>query len=394
MAPLVSADSHIIEPPHLWERWLDPAFRDRAPRLVKDDEGGDAWLYNDGGAPAPLGLVTMTRNQPRESLRWGGARYDTINRGNYDGPARLNEMLEDGVVAEVIYPPQRTMRHFMQGTEDAFHQAGIRAYNDWLFKEFCAADTDRLIGIAQMPGTGIDAALEELYRCEQLGCRGVVLSAWPSGHPTIGADDDRFFAECERLGLPISIHIGLAARAKVAAKPKTPLEEKAARGEGTGARQVSVLSAAGLDSMPLIVGELVLAGVHDRFPNLRFVSVEAGIGWVPYFFEQLDDRYQRNRTWAKVALQRRPSEYIGTNWRFTFVQDHYGVRNRHAVGIESCLWSTDYPHHGCDWPHSRQVVDDMFAHVPEAEKHQVTFGNVQELYNLRLAEELLSPRAA
>src|ERR1051326_9181748 len=132
LGPMISSDSHIVEPPDLWEKWLTPEFRLRAPKLVKDDEGGDAWLYNDGGAPAPLGLVTVTRDRPREQLRWSGARYATITQGHFRGDARVAEMLEDGVVAEVIYSPQRTMRHFMLGTEDDFHLAGIRAYNDWL----------------------------------------------------------------------------------------------------------------------------------------------------------------------------------------------------------------------------------------------------------------------
>src|SRR4029450_10077272 len=104
--------------------------------------------------------------------------------------------------------------------------------------------------------------------------------------------------------------------------------------EGTGGRQVSVLSGAGLDSMPLLLGEIILTGVHDRFPKRTFVSVEAGIGWVPYFLEQMDDRYDRNRHWAKVTLERTPSTYVKTNWRFTFVLDHYGGRNRDAVGGE------------------------------------------------------------
>ena len=72
--PMISSDSHIVEPPDLWERWLEPEFRPLAPKLVRDEEGGDAWLYNDGGAPAPLGLVTVTRDRPREELRWSGAR--------------------------------------------------------------------------------------------------------------------------------------------------------------------------------------------------------------------------------------------------------------------------------------------------------------------------------
>ncbi len=387
MEPMISADSHIVEPPDLWEKWLAAEFRPRAPRLVKDEEGGDAWLYNDGGAPAPLGLVTVTRGRAREELRWSGARYATINRGNFDGTARVDEMLEDGVVAEVIYPPQRTMRHFMQGTEDEFHLAGICAYNDWLQKDFCARAPERLIGIAQMPGTGVEAAIAEMRRCHAMGARGVVLSAWPSGNQNLSPADDPFWAEAERLGLPVSIHISLAARAKVAPKPKTPVEEKAARGEGTGGRQVSVLSGAGLDTMPLLLGEVILTGVHDRFPNLKFVSVEAGTGWVPYFLEQMDDRYERNRHWAKVKLQRaKPSEYVRTNWRLTFVIDRYGVQNRHAVGVEAMMWSTDYPHHGCDWPHSRRVVAEMFRDVPAAERRAIIHDNAAALYGIRVGE--------
>src|SRR5437867_11734854 len=100
--PMISSDSHIVEPPDLWETWLTSEFRPRAPKLVQDEEGGDAWLYNDGGAPAPLGLVTVTRGRPREELRWSGAHYSTINQGNFRGEARVEEMREDGVVAEVI----------------------------------------------------------------------------------------------------------------------------------------------------------------------------------------------------------------------------------------------------------------------------------------------------
>jgi len=386
MEPMISSDSHIIEPPDLWERWLAPEFRPRAPKLVKDEEGGDAWLYNDGGAPAPLGLVTVTRGKPREELRWSGARYSTINQGNFDGSKRVAEMLEDGVVAEVIYSPQRTMRHFMLGTEDDFHLAGIRAYNDWLAKDFVAKAPDRIIGIGQMPSVGIEVAIAELRRCKELGHRGVLLSAWPSGNTNLSEADDAFFAEAERLGMPVSIHCGLSARGKVAMKPRTPVEEKMARGEATGGKQVSALSGAGLDTMPLILGEIILTGVLDRFPKLRFVSVEAGIGWIPYYVEQMNDRYDRNKYWAKIKLERQPGDYVRSNWWFTFIIDHYGVKNRHDIGVGNVMWSTDYPHHGCDWPHSRRVVNDMFEDVPANERRAILHDNAAGLYGIRVGE--------
>ena len=288
-------------------------MRPLAPKLVKDGEGGDAWLYNDGGAPAPLGLVTVTRDRTREELRWGGARYDTINQGNFEAKARVEEMLEDGVVAEVIYSPQRTMRHFMQGTENDIHLAGVRAYNDWLAKDFCAKAPDRLIGIAQMPATGVEDAIAEMRRSIDMGLRGVLVSSWPSGNANVSEADDPFFAEAQKLGIPVSLHIGLVSRAKAAPKPRTPVTStrRTPRRPAPAAARSRRFRAPASTSMPLLLGEIILTGVHDRFPKLKFVSVEAGIGWVPYYAEQMDDRYERNRHWAKIKLGKRlPSEYV------------------------------------------------------------------------------------
>src|SRR5437870_5964336 len=113
MEPMISSDSHIVEPPDLWERWLTPEFRPRGPKLVQDEEGGDAWLYNDGGAPAGLGVVTVTRGRPREELRWSGARYWTINQGNFRGEGRVEEMREGGGVAWVVDSPRGSDRQCM-----------------------------------------------------------------------------------------------------------------------------------------------------------------------------------------------------------------------------------------------------------------------------------------
>jgi predicted TIM-barrel fold metal-dependent hydrolase len=134
------------------------------------------------------------------------------------------------------------------------------------------------------------------------------------------------------------------------------------------------------------MGEIILTGVHDRFPKLKFVSVEAGIGWIPYYVEQMDDRYGRNKYWAKIKLEREPSQYIPTNWWFTFIIDHYGVKNRHAIGVDNVMWSTDYPHHGCDWPHSRRVVGEMMKDVPPAERRKITYENAAKLYGIRVGE--------
>ena len=111
----ISADSHIVEPPHLWEKWLPPELRKFAPKLVKDHEGGDAWQYGENMAPAPIGLVAVRRGRKYTDpdYKWTGLRIDQVNQGAFYGEPRLAEQDEDGVSAEVIYAPVRAAMHFM-----------------------------------------------------------------------------------------------------------------------------------------------------------------------------------------------------------------------------------------------------------------------------------------
>ena len=205
---LISADSHVIEPPDLWDKWLPRKYQDKAPKLVKDDEGGDAWQYRAGGASEPLGLVTCVGTRP-EQLKWNGASYGgSIHPACFKGKERLEVLDVDGVDAEVIYPPQRAMIYFMGFKDDIDLQiAGLRAYNDWLADDFCAADRERLVPVAQMPNAGIERAVNELKRSIDKGHRGAIITAWPSGGDAISPDDDPFWALAEEARIPISIHL-------------------------------------------------------------------------------------------------------------------------------------------------------------------------------------------
>jgi predicted TIM-barrel fold metal-dependent hydrolase len=368
---IVSADSHIIEPPDLWEKWLTPEFRKRAPQLTKDDEGGDAWDFHDGGKPMTIGLVTKTKGQSYDDLRWGGSRYETINQGCFEATARVKEMQEDGLQLEVIYPPQRTMRHFMLDEDKDFHLAGVQAYNDWLAKDFVGKAPQHFVGQGQIPNLGIEASVAEMKRARKMGLRGVVISSWPSGKPFLDDDCDPFWAEAEKSGTPVSVHISLVHKGQ----QREQIGSIARKGEAA----LTGFSAAGLTTMPLIVGETIFWGLFDK---LKMVGVECGAGWVPYFLEQMDDRYWRNRGWAKSKLQHQPSEYFKRNWMATFMIDHYGVANRHSVGVRNMMWSTDYPHHGADWPYSRKVIDEQFHGVPAEERERMLSRNCVELYGL------------
>ena len=389
---LISADSHVVEAPDLWEKWLPKEFLPRAPKMVKDSEGGDAWQYRPGTPPVPLGLVTTYLGRTYDKFKWTGAKYAEVNAGAFHGPTRVKEQDVDGVSAEVLYPSQRTMRHFMLDDDPEFHEAGIGAYNNWMAKEFMAANPDRLIGLAQMPNLGPEKMVAEMRRAKSLGMRGVILSSWPSGAPSLSKEDDVFWEEVQKLDMPVSIHLGV--QSKQTAQPGAQAQTGVAQATGlltSGAKSVVGYSTAGMDTMPNIIAESILSGLFDRYPKLRLISVEAGAGWLPYFLEQMDDRYLRNRGWAKVDLVMMPSEYFRRNWMATFVLDFYGIKNRHAAGIRNIMWSTDYPHHICDWPYSRKNAMEMFAGVAEDERDLICSGNAARLYKLN---GFLSARAA
>ena len=365
---LIDADCHVVEPPHLWERWLPKQFRDRAPRLVKDEEGGDAWEFVPGGPLMYIGLVA-TPGMRFEDIKWKGYTYDTVRKGCWDGKSRLEDMDFDGVDAEFIYPSQRTMYYFMGNEDRDFHRAGVRAYNDYMAQEFCAADPERLFFLAQMPNLGIEEGIAELERCKEMGARGCIITSWPSGGDDLRPADDEFFRAAADLGMPVSIHIRIQRKRD----PKPVIE---------GAAAIANMALSGMLLFPPILFELIMSGIFDRIPKLQIVGVETEVGWIPEALEQVDNFYWRNRAHTGLEIRHLPSTYFHEHFTCTFIQDRIGLQNRHAIGVRNMAWSTDYPHHGCDWPYSRKIVGETMLDVPRDERYWICAGNMVELYGL------------
>jgi predicted TIM-barrel fold metal-dependent hydrolase len=215
----------------------------------------------------------------------------------------------------------------------------------------------------------VEEAIAEMKRCKDKGFRGVILSTWPAGGDDLAEEDDRFFAAAQEMGLPVSIHINIRRKRS----PKPTLEGPAA---------ISSMALAGMIMFPPVMSELIMSGLFDRFPKLQVVGVETEVGWIPEALEQLDNFYWRNRAHTGIQIKRLPSEYFHGHFTCTFIRDKVGVNNRYDIGVENMAWSSDFPHHGCDWPYSRKVVAEMFDRVPAAERHAICAGNMVRLYDL------------
>jgi predicted TIM-barrel fold metal-dependent hydrolase len=376
---IVSADAHVLEPPDIWENFLPSQYLEKAPKLVQDDKGGDAWSFSFG-PPDPIGLVS-TPGRRYDEFDWMGARYDEIRPACFSGKDRLGDLDYDGIWAEVIFPPQRTMGHFMGDPDVEFSLAGVDAYNRFLQESFCAPDPSRLIGAYQIPAVGIDESVAYAKRAIAEGFKTVVISAWPAGGKETSEADDPFWAVCAEASVPVCIHINLAPREERLAVAKAGSSPGARGDRKDKGRALAGLGAVGM-GFGLTLSKLIFSGTFDRFPNLKVVGVETGVGWVPHILEQMDDRYWRNRSWTDIELERLPSEYYYRNIFLTFIVDRFGALNWQTVGRENAMWSTDYPHHGCDWPYSRKVIEESFLGVPREVRDDWIANNAIRVFNL------------
>ncbi|HEV3351366.1 MAG TPA: amidohydrolase family protein [Acidimicrobiales bacterium] len=389
---IVSADAHVLEPTDIWDTWLPKEYREKAPKLVKDVDGGDAWLFAGAADPDPIGLVS-TPGMAWDDFRWTGITYEQARAGCYNGTERLKDMDIDGVDAEILFPPQRTIGHFLGDEDDEFVAAGIEAYNNFLYDEFMAPDPTRLVGMAQIPSLGTDAAIETMRKAKARGFKGVVISMWPSGGESISDADDPFWAAAADEQMPVCIHINLISR-RTRQKQRAAAAKSSAGGGAKGekgiyggkAAKANAKAVAGLGSVfsvvPGTIGQLIFTGVFERFPGLHVSMIETGVGWIPHFLEQIDDRYWRNRSWGNIPIKQPPSYYWFKNMSATFISDRNGIENRYGVGVDNFMWSTDYPHHGNDWPYSRKTINDQMGHIPADERRKIVADNAVRIFNL------------
>jgi uncharacterized protein len=374
----VSADSHLEVPPSFWEPYVDKEFRQYVPKVVKLDNGGDAWKMYGTDRVLPLGLNFFSSSKdPRnrwETARITGVSYSEGLLGAGDAQQRLDELDIDGVDAEVLFPAVAGQRTLDRLPAEAY-VAVIRGYNDWLSQEFTSVNPDRLFGLGMIPPTSVDDAVDELQRVSKLpGIRGVSLHQWPNGSGGPSPDDDRFWEAAINLNVPLCTHGNFGGGAS--ADPRIP----------KGPKQFSpfnaMISSGGRNCYTQ--AQLITEGVLDRFPDLRVYFAETGIQWIPGFMEMADHEYLRHRFWAGIELPRLPSEYIKRHFHWSFQQDNHGLRNRHDVGVDNIMWATDFPHMATDFPESRQLIKEEIAeaNVSPEDASKIYAGNCLRYFHI------------
>jgi uncharacterized protein len=373
----VDADGHILEPPTLWEEYIDPAYRDRALRFRFDDNGLEELVYDGApstmsrrGFPATLGamgapdLVDMAKNPSRTYL--GEAPY-----GSMDPRERIDVLDAEHIDTVILYTTVGLLWE-AEVTDPALSQAYTKAYNRWIC-DFCAGER-RLVPTAHLSLTDAGAAAKELERAVGEGAKGGYVAPFhhdgrPFGHP----DNDPLFAAAQDLDVPLAIH--------------PTFEPQWTKGTRMGAwenvKQLRLLaSVAGSDGVRHQFTTLFDYGVFDRFPRLKIVVLECGGGWIGYWLDRIDAVFAHTVIGEKVPLQHKPSDYFRERvWISCDPDERMIPALAQRYGVSRFMWASDFPHAD----HTPEYIDDLnelVASFPEDQRAAFIGGNARALFQL------------
>ena len=375
---LISADSHVTEPPHCYLDYIDPAYRDRAPRVVEGDDNGDSFMIDGMPGAIPMGIVAAAGKDPRD-IKKGETKFADLHRGGWDGKARIADQERDGIAAEIIYPSIGMV--LCNHSDGDYKHACMTAYNRWLSEEFIPGAPNRLFGMGQTAIRSVPEAIKDFERFKTLGFRGVMMP----GNPATEEDYDSpifdpLWRAAIELGLPLTFHILTSRSDGNNSIGEAGKRISLHRGPPQNAAQAL------LKSIQDIVGVFVWGRVFERHPDLRVVCVEADAGWMPHFAYRMDHGYKRHRFWMKMGdMARMPSEYLSENLYLTFQDDWTALRMTGMMNPRRLMWANDFPHSDSTWPWSRDLLLGQTAHLLEQEKAWILRDNAAELYGIQVS---------
>ena len=381
--PIIDTDTHVVEPPDLWTSRVASTWGDLVPHVRWDDGAGEeAWFVGDQrlapvGAPAMAGWHEYPPDHPR--------RWSDTDPATWDAKARLARMDSYGIQAQVLYPNVALFdATTIVGLEDvALRLECIRAYNDFQV-EWGSVAPGRFVATTTLPFWDLDTTLAEMERCAELGHRGIVFTQDPAHFGLPGLTDrhwDPMWASAQDKGLPVNFHI---------ASGDTSLLQSGNPADGKHANYAS-LGVSFFMGNARTIAQLICGGICHRFPALNFVSVESGIGWIPYALAALDWQ------WRNCGVPEEhpeydllPSEYFrrqiyGCFW-FEDATAKFAIE---ALGADNVLYETDFPHPTSMSPgpatsavRPDRYLDDTFGDLPEETLRKVLHDNAARLYRL------------
>jgi uncharacterized protein len=382
---IIDADSHMTERHDLFTERAPKGYEDKVPH-VEHIDGVDMWVIGGqtfGKAGSGGTIDHDGKKHPFQESQGGTWGIGDVHPAAWDPAERLRLMDDLGISAQVLYPNSMGIggQNLANSVEDpVLLRLCVELYNDAM-AEVQADSGDRLLPMPIMPAWDIHACVREAQRCADMGYRGVNMTADPqdSGSPDLGDPAwDPFWEVCSGLRLPVHFHIG-ASQTSLAYFGTTfwPSQDVYVRPAIGGASLFQNNSRLLLNS--------AYSGMFDRHPNLKMVSVESGIGWVPFMLEAMDYELEENAPKWFHQLQKLPSEYFRDNWYATFWFETGRGDLQHLidnVGEDNIMFETDFPHPTCLHPSPLELVREKIATLRPETQRKVMGGNAAALYRI------------
>ncbi|CAB4753273.1 MAG: amidohydrolase family protein [Actinobacteria bacterium] len=366
---LISVDDHLVEPPDMFVDHIPAKYADRAPKVVRTEDGADVWVFE--GAVIPNVGLNAVAGRPKEEYGIEPTAFDEMRRGCFDVHERVKDMSAAGVLGSMNFPsfPGFSGRLFSAIPDKDLALAVIRAYNDWHVDTWCGAYPDRFIPNPLPVLWDAELAAQEVRRLAKKGVHSVTFTENPAalGYPSYHNDFwDPFWTAVSDENVVVSVHLGSSGQLAFTA-PDAPVDVMITL------QPMNICSAA---------ADILWSRVIKQFPSIRFALTEGGTGWIPYFMERLDRTYDMHRAWTGQDFgDRLPSEVFREHFLTCFIVDPVGVEMRNKIGIDSVCWELDYPHSDSSWPNPAESLLQVAGNVPADELAKMTHENAMRWYS-------------
>ncbi|HUC04507.1 MAG TPA: amidohydrolase family protein [Acidimicrobiales bacterium] len=379
---VIDADTHLTEAHNLWTSRAPARYKDRVPH-VEHIDGRPMWVVDGAelGFAGGGGVIDRNGDKGRAAEALFEWTQDRIHLGAFDPKARIEVMDDSGIWAQVCFPNSIGLGG--QGISNVVTDPDLRLlcvqiYNDAM-AEVQEESGLRLLPMPVLPAWDVAAAATEAARVADLGLRGVNMTSDPQD---LGAPDlahrawDQVWEVCADRHLPVHFHIGASLTTMTYFGTYPWESQKEDTKLAIGGTLLFIGNAR-------VVSNIILSGMLDRHPTLKMVSVESGVGWVPFILEALDYEMSENAPGDLEALSMLPSEYFRRNLYATFWFEKTNVPALiAAVGEDNVLFETDFPHPTCLYPKPLDTVADKMSTLAPGVQRKVLGENAAALYRL------------
>jgi predicted TIM-barrel fold metal-dependent hydrolase len=382
---MISVDDHVIEHPKVWTDRLPAKYQDVSPRVITADKeirahhaifgeivvgpGEQTWMYEDRLYPQ-LALNAVAGKDPKDWKDREPTSYDDIIPGCFEPAARVRDMDLDGIQAMLMFPtfPRFAGTAFIQSDDKELALLSVQAWNDFIMQEWVEPYPGRFIPMSILPLWDIDLCVAEVERMAAAGSKAISFPENPSplGLPSWSSGGwDPLLEVMQDHDMPLCMHFGTSG---VTLRPSPDCND------------LTITATMGLNSM-ITFADLLFSPVFHKFPRIKAVLSEGGIGWLPYMLERAETTWERHRWHSGANADVSPRELWQRNLFGCFISDKAGLRERYDIGVDKIMWECDYPHSDSDWPHARKMAAEALADVPDDEVHQIVELTARKVFN-------------